>query len=116
MTKKNITLEDKYKKLTEVEHVLKRPGRYLGAVKVEPVETFVIKNEQAEWTTVNYSPAYLKLFDEIISNSADFSKTDDGQHVNTIKVNVDRATGQIIVYDNAFLLSNTLNTISTFLK
>ncbi|WAX21779.1 hypothetical protein [Stenotrophomonas phage RAS14] len=100
MTKKVKSLEDKYKKLTAVEHVLKRPGRYLGAVKVEPVETFLIKNDKVEWTTVNYSPAYLKLFDEIISNSADFSKTEDGQHVNTIKVNVDRTTGQICVYDN----------------
>ncbi len=49
---------------------------------------------------MSYSPAFLKLFDEIISNSADFSKTPEGAHVNTIKVTVDRTTGAISVYDN----------------
>ncbi len=94
------TIEDKFKKLTEVEHVLKRPGRYLGAVAVAPLDTFTIVDNKVVWREVNYSPAFLKIFDEIISNSADFSKTPEGKHVNKIEVTIDRTKGTIKVFDN----------------
>ncbi len=97
MTKK---IEDRFKKLTEVEHVLKRPGRYIGVTDPKPVETWTIKDGKVDWREVTYSPAFLKLFDEIISNSADFSKTAEGKHVNKIEVTVDTAKGSISVYDN----------------
>lgn len=97
MTKK---IEDRFKKLTEVEHVLKRPGRYIGVTDPKPIETWTIKDETVDWREVTYSPAFLKLFDEIISNSADFSKTAEGKHVNKIEVTVDTAKGSIMVYDN----------------
>lgn len=94
------SIEDRFKKLTEVEHVLKRPGRYIGVIDPKPVETWTIKDYMVEWREVTYSPAFLKLFDEIISNSADFSKTPDGKHVNKIEVTVNPETGTISVYDN----------------
>lgn len=97
MTKK---IEDRFKKLTEVEHVLKRPGRYIGVTDPKPVETWTIKDGKVDWREVTYSPAFLKLFDEIISNSADFSKTAEGKHVNKIEVTVDTAKGSISVFDN----------------
>lgn len=97
MTKK---IEDRFKKLTEVEHVLKRPGRYIGVTDPKPVETWTIKYGKVDWREVTYSPAFLKLFDEIISNSADFSKTAEGKHVNKIEVTVDTAKGSISVFDN----------------
>lgn len=98
MTKK--TVEDRFKKLTEIEHVLQRPGRYLGVIASTPNDTYIIEDGKAVWRELNYSPAFLKLFDEIISNSADFSKTADGKHVNKIEVTIDRKTGTISVYDN----------------
>lgn len=97
MTKK---IEDRFKKLSEVEHVLKRPGRYIGVTDPKSIETWTIVNEKVEWREVTYSPAFLKLFDEIISNSADFSKTADGKHVNKIEVTVDPIKGSISVFDN----------------
>lgn len=99
MTKQK-SVEQKYKKLTEIEHVLKRPARYLGATAVSPVHTYVIGKDSVEWREVKYSPAFLKIFDEIISNSADFSKTVEGKHVNKIEVTVDTKTGTISVFDN----------------
>lgn len=96
--KKNI--EQIYRKLNEQEHVLKRPNRYLGTIIVSPYSTYVIKNDALEWVDTAYSPAFLKIFDEIITNSADFSKTADGKHLNKIDVIIDRATGEISVMDN----------------
>lgn len=97
MTKK---VEQIYRKLSEVEHVLKRSGRYLGTTRVSSLLTFIIKNDNVEWRTVNYSPAFLKIFDEIISNSADFSKRPEGKHLNKIDVTIDKASGVISVFDN----------------
>lgn len=94
------TVEDRFKKLTEVEHVLKRPGRYIGVTEPKAQETWTIKDGKVDWREVTYSPAFLKLFDEIISNSADFSKTAEGKHVSKIEVTVDQAKGSISVYDN----------------
>lgn len=97
---KQKTVEQQFRKLSEIEHVLKRPGRYLGAIEVSPEYTYLIENDQVVWREVNYSPAFLKLFDEIISNSADFSKTPEGKHVNKIDVTIDQSTGIISVRDN----------------
>lgn len=93
-------VEQIYRKLTEIEHVLLRPARYLGYTTVAPQFTYVIENGKVVWREVVYSPAFLKLFDEIISNSADFSKTPEGKHLNKIEVDIDQKTGLISVKDN----------------
>jgi DNA topoisomerase II len=100
MVKKSI--EEKFKKLDEVQHVLLRPGRYIGSIKPLPTVDFVANpdTKKMEKRSITYNPGFLKLFDEIISNSADFSKTDDGKHVDVIRVEVDRAKGEISVFDN----------------
>jgi DNA topoisomerase-2 len=100
------TIEERFKLLTPVEHVLKRPGRYLGSVKPHTAECWVnvIENDlpisKMEKRTVTWNPGLLKMFDEIISNSVDHSKRPEGKHLDTIKVEIDRATGVISVYDN----------------
>lgn len=96
------TVEQKFQKLDEIEHCLKRPGRYLGSVTPHTAETWIVDEKSNKMTrsTITWSPALLKLFDEIISNSVDFSKTAEGKHLDTIKVTVDRLTGEISVFDN----------------
>lgn len=98
MTKKDV--DKKFQKLNEVEHVLKRPGRYLGTTSVSPQHTYLIVDGKVTWREVAYSPAFLKLFDEIISNSADFSKREDGKHLTAIDVTLNQDTGVISVYDD----------------
>lgn len=93
-------VEQIYRKLSEVEHVLLRPARYLGVTLPAPIHTYYIRDEKVVWGEVTYSPAFVKLFDEIISNSADFSKTPEGKHLNKIDVVLDQDTGSISVYDN----------------
>lgn len=100
-------IEQRFKRLTPLEHVLKRPGRYLGSIKPHTAETWVVKqdpnaafHDKMEKRELTWSPALLKMFDEIISNSVDHSKRPQGKSLNTIKVTVDRATGEISVWDN----------------
>jgi DNA topoisomerase-2 len=98
------SIEQKFKKLTDVEHVLLRPGRYIGSVKPHSALTYVVAvqdgadkmvKEQVTW-----NPGFIKLFDEVISNSVDHSKRPEGKHLDTIKVEIDKQAGTISVWDN----------------
>ena len=95
------SIEQKYKKLNEVEHVLLRPGRYIGSVKPhESDEWLPAENGKMEKRRVTYNPGFLKLFDEVVSNSVDHSKREEGKHLDIIRVEVDGESGDISIYDN----------------
>lgn len=68
MTKKSI--EDTYKKLTQREHVLERPGMYIGSIKKQVEELWVTKETedslQMVKTMVYYSPGFMKIFYKIL--------------------------------------------------
>lgn len=90
----------KYKKLSEIDHVLLRPGRYLGTVAPQTQHTYMFDAGKVVWKDVTFSPAFVKLFDEIITNSVDFSKRAEGKHLNRIEITCSMLTGEISVYDN----------------
>ncbi len=99
------SIEQKFRKLSEVEHVLLRPGRYIGSIKPHTADEYVPNVKSATDVTMvkgsyTYNPGFLKLFDEVISNSADHSKRPEGKHLDTIRVEVDQDKGEITVYDN----------------
>lgn len=93
------TIEEKYKSLTPEEHVLHRPGTYIGSTVTEDVDMFILDDGHFVKKTVKYNPGFIKLFDEIISNSVDESKR-KGTKLDTIKVDVDTDKNTIQVYDN----------------
>lgn len=98
---KEKTIEEKYKSLSEVEHVLLRPGTYVGStVLCEPAKEWIYDNDEQAFVEkdVRYVPALLKTFDEIFSNSIDESKRN--KKLDTIKVTIDKDKGIISVYDN----------------
>jgi DNA gyrase/topoisomerase IV subunit B len=95
-----MSIEKKYKKLDEIEHVLIRPGRYIGSTVPHTSDEFLIVDNKFEKRENTYVPGVLKLFDEIITNSVDHSKTEAGSHVTTIKVDICRETKVISVYDD----------------
>jgi len=79
MAKKSI--EERYKKLTQREHVLLRPATYIGSITSELKEMFSIDTNieeiediskiKIEKKIISYNPGYLKIFDEILSNASD---------------------------------------------
>jgi len=96
------TIEQKYKKLTDLEHVLLRPARYLGAVSPHTALAWVYNAETNKMVQeeITYNPALIKMLDEIVSNSVDHSKLPEGKNLTVIKISVDRKTGTISVNDN----------------
>jgi DNA topoisomerase-2 len=93
--------ETKFKRLSDVEHVLLRPGRYVGSVKPHTAITWLVgADKRMEQREITWNPGLIKLFDEVISNSVDHSKREEGKHLDTIKVEIDRENGSMSVYDN----------------
>jgi len=98
----NKTVEETYKKLSQREHVLERPGMYIGSVKKQMEELWVVKENDGvfkmEKTMVEYSPGFMKIFDEILTNATDHSFRDST--VTMIKVEYSQETGEINVWNN----------------
>ena len=99
---KQKSIEQKFRKLSEVEHVLLRPGRYIGSITphTEVVFTYDPSSKKMVKREITYNPGFLKLFDEVISNSVDHSKRPEGKHLDIIRVDVDPFEGSISIYDN----------------
>ncbi len=64
-------MAEKFKKYTQIEHILARPGMYLGDIKCVKSETWKIEDEKLVHSMCNYNPGIYKLFDEIITNASD---------------------------------------------
>jgi len=93
------TIESKYKKLTDIDHVLLRPGMYVGSTRPREDEVFLLSTEGLfEKHKITYNPAFLKIFDEIVSNSVDEHRRNPA--LNEIRVTVNAETGEISVLDN----------------
>lgn len=93
------SIEEKYRKLSDVEHVLLRPGMYCGSIKPREDDIHLI-DEDGKLTSrkVTYNPALMKIFDEIVSNSIDEHRRN--KKLDQLRVTVDPATGVIRVWDN----------------
>ena len=96
------TIEEKYKSLTEQEHILQRPGMWVGSVRDEEKQTFIYDEGIGKMTmkTVTYVPAMLKLVDEILSNSCDEYRRKDNLGLDTVSIYIDKDNNSITVYDN----------------
>jgi DNA topoisomerase-2 len=100
MSKK--TIEEIYKKLTQREHVLLRPDTYIGSVKKQMEELWLPCNKddtiKMEKTMVEYSPGFIKIFDEVLTNATDHSFRDST--VKSIKVEYSQESGEISVWND----------------
>lgn len=94
--KKNIV-----KELNDIEHVLKRPGLYVGSPK--PVTNnqyiYVENKNKFIYKEVTYTPALLKIIREVIDNSIDEGLRTNWKFANRIKINIEK-NQKIIIEDN----------------
>ncbi|KAI6456336.1 DNA topoisomerase 2 [Pyricularia oryzae] len=97
-TKKTAT--ETYQKLTQLEHIIKRPDTYIGSVERTETKmwTFNKQTGLVENRIVAFVPGLYKIFDEILVNAADNSQRD--KTMTYLKVTVDRESGQISVENN----------------
>lgn len=97
-----------YEKLSHKDHVLHRPDMYIGDIE-QLEDTFYCFNEESktmEKKPIQYIPGEFKLFDEIIVNAYDqyirLKESNDSTllKVKTIKINIDKESGKISVYND----------------
>ncbi|RAL60331.1 hypothetical protein DID88_000107 [Monilinia fructigena] len=95
--KKTKTSTEQYQKLTQLEHILKRPDTYIGSVEKTDTTMWVFnsENKEMELRKVTFVPGLYKIFDEIMVNAADNKQNDP--NMKNIKVVVDREKGEISV-------------------
>jgi DNA topoisomerase II len=92
--------EDKYKKMSHIEHILKLPDTYIGSVDTDEKDMFVYDDESDKIVKrrINIVPGLYKLFDEILVNARDHSVRDNT--CTDIRVTINRDTNEITVYNN----------------
>ncbi|KAI0132281.1 DNA topoisomerase [Xylariales sp. AK1849] len=97
---KKKTATETYQKLTQLEHIIKRPDTYIGSVErtEQPMWVFNKESHQMEYRKVGFVPGLYKIFDEILVNAADNKQRDP--HMTYMKVTVNREAGEITVENN----------------
>ena len=93
-------MKNKIEILSDRDHVLLRPSMYVGAMDETEVSDFIVvgDGEKIEYTTIRYIPAFVKIIDEIITNSIDDAIRNGFKKGNSIKVTM--TTDGIAVEDN----------------
>ena len=80
------TIEQKYQKKTQLEHILTRPDSYVGEIKLQTEKHWIYDDQTKNIIKkeIEFSPGLFKIVDEIIVNACDHSKVD--KTCDTIKV------------------------------
>ena len=92
-----MSIDKKYQKLDDISHVIARPGMYIGSIKPHTAIKWIVDENKMVQQELTYNPGFLKIFDEIITNSVDESKR-TGSKLTTIKVTIKDNT--ISIWDN----------------
>jgi len=102
MKKSGKTIEERFQKLDDVEHVLVRPDMYIGNTKETTRNMWIYNLEDTGPKIINkeitFIPGFYKTFDEIIVNAADETKRTP--KCNHIKVSIDQEDSKICVWNN----------------
>jgi DNA topoisomerase-2 len=86
-------------KLTHIEHILKRPDSYVGPVELGTEPYWILNGEKFSKKNLKYSPALLKIFDEILVNAIDRNSLHPKQ-VSSISVSIDKDVGSVTIENN----------------
>ena len=92
-------MSESIQKLTHVEHILKRPDSYVGPVSRVSEPYWIHENGTFEKKMVVYSPALLKIFDEILVNAIDRNSMYP-KNVTSLSVSIDKTSGEITIENN----------------
>ena len=89
-------MAERYQKLSQREHIILRPDTYIGSTELQTKNEWVYENGKIVKKDVSYSPGLLKIFDEIVTNSADcFNR---GGAMDTLKITIE--PDSVTVYNN----------------
>ena len=87
----NILIEKTYIKLSPIEHILKKPGMYIGDIDFRNDKQFIYNENQNDiiQKTINWSPGLYKIIDELIVNVYDQTIRDHTLKNISVQINSD---------------------------
>jgi len=93
-------MAEKYQKMTQREHILKRPDTYIGDIEPTTEKMWVYSEDDQliMKKEITYVPGLYKIFDEILVNARDHSVND--KTCNQIKVEINLEEGYFKVFNN----------------
>ena len=99
-TPKPTNASETYQKLSQLEHILKRPDTYIGSVEKTKTEMwcFDAETESMVFKEVTIVPGLYKIFDEILVNAADNKIRDPS--MKNIRVKIDAENNIIEVMND----------------
>ena len=94
------TIEEKYQKKTQKEHILLRPDTYIGDISLQTESLWVYdrNNKKIIKKDISYVPGLYKIFDEILVNARDHTVND--HTCDTIRVDINQENNEISVTNN----------------
>lgn len=100
----NASVSKKYVKLDPREHVLTRPGMYIGSLETDEVSTWTYEGGRMRFKPVGYTSGLYKIYDEIIVNVLDHvvrvrADPELTKTVKEIRVSIDPESGRIEVFN-----------------
>ncbi len=100
-SKSKQTVEDKYKHLTDLEHILKRSDMYVGTLDSNTVNLWIFDKNTKKFKKeeILFSPGIYKLVDEILVNARDHAVRNPKTCKN-IKITLDKETGRITIWND----------------
>lgn len=106
---------DRYQKITQLQHIIKRPDTYIGSVERTEMPMWVYNSltQQMDFRKVNFVPGLYKIFDEILVNAADNKQND--ATMRHVKVTIDRELGQISVENDGKGIPIEIHSVSNLL-
>jgi DNA topoisomerase-2 len=88
---------EKYQKKTQREHLLDRPGMYMGNIYNTKDTLFLLDHQQKMvLETIEYNPGIVKMFDEIIMNAVDHAR----EYTSVTRIEVAITDDTIQVFNN----------------
>ncbi|EEA06619.1 DNA gyrase/topoisomerase IV, A subunit family protein [Cryptosporidium muris RN66] len=106
MKKRAKTVEERYQKKTQIEHILLRPDTYIGSIEYHEQSLWVWDeiNNKMVYKLINYVPGLYKIFDEILVNAADVKAREismiNNERCTCIKVDISKSNKRISIFND----------------
>ncbi|KAK1933293.1 putative DNA topoisomerase II [Babesia divergens] len=106
MASQKKTIEQRYQKKSQLEHILLRPDTYIGNTEMLTQQMWVYNTEKKRmvYESVSFIPGLYKIFDEVLVNAADVHARQQLDpsliRMTCIKVSFNQETGAITVFND----------------
>lgn len=93
------SISDNYQVLSDIEHILLKPGMYVGSAQLITEDMYVMEGDLITKKSIEYIPALQRLYEEILLNAFD-QTVREGTGCTEIHVSIDIDTNTITVHNN----------------